>query len=111
MAEEAYVRIAFDPAVERLLGLAAEGLLFAVGVATYLQATEPAGRAGRGVLWSLVGFLMIAYVAAAFGPPPPSSAAVAWSAQALWLLVAWAWSADRQRRPRGPPETATVSPS
>lgn len=91
--------------------LVVEGLLFAVGVATYLRATEPAGRAGSGVLWSLVGFLVIVYLATAFGPPPPSSAAVAWSAQALWLLVAWAWWADRQRRPRGAPATATVVPT
>jgi hypothetical protein len=80
--------------------LVVEGTLFAFGVVTYLRSTEPAGRAGQVALGSLVGFLVIVYLASAFGPPPPSSAAVAWSAQALWLLVAWAWWADRHRRPR-----------
>jgi hypothetical protein len=35
-----------------------------------------------------------------FGPPPPSVPAVAWSAQALWLLVLWAFWVDRHRLPK-----------
>ena len=34
----------------------------------------------------------------AFGPPPPTAAAVAWSAQAMWLLVIWAYWVDNHRR-------------
>jgi hypothetical protein len=33
-------------------------------------------------------------------PPPPSAAAVAWGAQALWLLVIWGYWVDRHRQPR-----------
>jgi hypothetical protein len=48
-------------------------------------------------LWGLVGFLLVVYVANVVGPPPPSAAAVAWSAQAMWLLVIWGHGIDRHR--------------
>jgi membrane-bound metal-dependent hydrolase YbcI (DUF457 family) len=63
--------------------------MFAIGVGLYLRATAP--------LWALVAFMLIVYIAAAFGPPPPSAAAVAWSAQAMWLLVIWAYWVDNHR--------------
>lgn len=36
------------------------------------------------------------------GPPPPSTKAVAWSAMAIWVLVAWAWWLDAHRESRVP---------
>ena len=46
---------------------------------------------------------MIAYcrTTCPIGPPPPSVNAVAWSAQAMWLLVAWGYWVDRHRLQRG----------
>ena len=79
--------------------LAVEGLLFAAGVAIYLRATEARDRVGLLAFWSLISFLVVVYLANLFGPPPPSVAAVAWSAQAIWLLVAWGYWIDRHRRP------------
>lgn len=35
-----------------------------------------------------------------FGPPPPNVEAVAWSAQAIGLLVLWAYWVDRHREAR-----------
>lgn len=78
--------------------VAVEGILFAACVWVYWRATRPIGRAGTWALWSLVAFLAIVYVANLLGPPPPSVAAVAWSANALWLVVAWGYWIDRQRR-------------
>jgi hypothetical protein len=43
----------------------------------------------------MVSFLLIIYLGNIFGPPPPSVAAVTWSAQALWLMVIWAFWVDR----------------
>lgn len=65
-----------------------EGLMFAAGVALYTRATAASNGIGRNGLRALVAFLAIVYLASAFGPPPPSPAAVAWTAQAIWVLVA-----------------------
>ena len=78
--------------------LAVEGALFAAGLALYARATRPVDRIGR---WSLLGFvvfLLVSYIAAVFGPPPPSVEAVAWSGFGVWLLVAWGYWIDRHRR-------------
>lgn len=81
--------------------LAVEVALFAGGVALYAAATSARDRRGALGLWGLVGFLALAYVAAAFGPPPPDGRAVATTALAMWLLVLWAWWVDRHRQARG----------
>lgn len=80
--------------------LAVELLLFAAGVAVYLRATRARDRVGGLAFWALVAFLLIVYLANLFGPPPPSVAAVAWSAEAIWLLVAWGYWIDRHREAR-----------
>jgi hypothetical protein len=41
--------------------------------------------------------LLVIYLASIFGPPPPGARAVAWSAQAMWLLVVWGYWIDRHR--------------
>jgi hypothetical protein len=79
--------------------LAAELLLFLGGVAVYLRGTRARDRSGRVALWALVLFLLGIYAASVFSPPPPSAAAVAWTAQAMWLLVAWGYWVDRHREP------------
>jgi hypothetical protein len=77
--------------------LAAEFAVFAAGVAVYLRSTRARSRAGTMGFWLLVAFLLVVYLAAAFGPPPPTPTAVAWSAQAMWLIVAWGYWVDRSR--------------
>ena len=74
--------------------------LFGIGLALYLRETTARDRAGSVGLWSLVAFLVIVYAASAFGPPPPTAAAVAWSAQAMWLIVAWGYWIDKHRVPQ-----------
>lgn len=77
-----------------------EVTLFAIGVVLYARATQPRDRTGRIAFAALVAFLAIVYVANLLGPPPPSVSAVAWSAMAMWLLVAWGYWVDRHRAPR-----------
>jgi hypothetical protein len=74
-----------------------EGTLFAIGVAVYLRTTRARDRIGTIGLWSLIGLLVAIYAANFVSPPPPSVTAVAWTAQALWLLVAAAYWVDRHR--------------
>ena len=81
--------------------LVVEAAMFAGGLAIYLRSTTARSRAGTIGLWSLVAFLLITYLGALFGPPPPSAAAVAWSAEAVWLLVAWAAWSDGARSVHG----------
>lgn len=77
--------------------LAVELALFALGAALYLRTTRPRDTAGRWGFWSLVAVLLVIYLLALFGPPPPSVAAIGWAGQATWLLVAWGWWVDRHR--------------
>ena len=78
--------------------VAVEVLLFMVGVGLYARATEPIDRKGSLGFWALVAFLLVVSIANLVGPPPPSAMAVAWAAQAIWLLVAWGYWVDRHRR-------------
>lgn len=79
--------------------LVAEGALFAFGVWVYARSTRARDRAGRLGLWGLVFLLVAIYVSNLLGPPPPSAVVVAWTAQALWLLVALGYWVDRHRQP------------
>jgi len=67
--------------------------MFAAGIVLYVRG----GGAGRRRVsfWLLMAFPLIAYFAAAFGPPPPDTRTLAWSALSAWLLIPWAWFADR----------------
>jgi membrane-bound metal-dependent hydrolase YbcI (DUF457 family) len=78
--------------------LVVELAIFAVGVGLYLRATRAADRIGSIALWALVGFLLLVYFGNIFGTLPPSVTAMAWVAQAQWLLVIWAYWIDRHRR-------------
>ena len=83
----------------RIATLVVEGTLFAACAWWYARTTRPLDGTGRWAFIALVGFLALIYCANIFGPPPPSVGAVVWSAQAIWLLVAWAYWIDRHRAP------------
>jgi hypothetical protein len=86
----------------RIGTLLVEGSLFAIGVWIYARATRALDRIGRWALIVLIAFLVLVYLGNVFGPPPPSVGAVVWSAQAIWLLVAWGYWIDRHRTMIGP---------
>jgi LexA-binding, inner membrane-associated putative hydrolase len=81
--------------------LVVEVAMFAAGLAVYLRATRARDALGRWNAWAFAAFLVLAYLAAAFGPPPPDPRTLAWSTFGVWLLVAWAWWVDRHRTPAG----------
>jgi len=74
--------------------LAVELTLFAAGLLVYLRGRPTVAR--RLSFWLFVGFLIVTYFAAAFGPPPPDAHTLAVTALGIWLLVPWAWFADRK---------------
>lgn len=58
--------------------LIVEGVLFVAGVRFYLAGSQAKDRVGHWALYGLLLFLVLAYIGAAFGPPPPSVPAIAW---------------------------------
>jgi hypothetical protein len=80
--------------------LALETALFLFGATLYLSVTRARDRIGRLGFWSLIVVLVAIYFAALYGPPPPSSNAVAGAAQLAWLFVIWAYWVDRHRARR-----------
>ncbi len=71
--------------------------LVAVAVTVYAAGSRPRDRVGVWALWTLVGFLLLVYLPGPFAPAPPSGTAVAATALAMWLLVAWGAWVDRHR--------------
>jgi len=81
----------------RLATVVIEGALFVGGITMYLRSTRLSTRRAKGIFWSLIAFLLIIYIANAFGPTPPTdapAAAIAGPALAMWLIVAWGAYAD-----------------
>ena len=80
--------------------LVVEFAMLAIGLRIYLGATQARDRTGSIALWAMIGVLIVLYLASVFGPPPPSPQAVAWSAEGVWLFVAWGYWIDRHRSAR-----------
>jgi membrane-bound metal-dependent hydrolase YbcI (DUF457 family) len=81
--------------------MAVEFGLFALGIYLYVSCTRARDRTGTIAFWALVALLVAGYLGAAFGPPPPSVQAVAWSGLIGYLFVAWGWWIDRHREVAG----------
>jgi hypothetical protein len=76
--------------------LIVELTMFAAGLSLYVG--SGAAGAKRISFWLLMAALLVIYVGAAFGPPPPDVRTLALTALGLWLFVGWAAWADRPRR-------------
>jgi hypothetical protein len=81
--------------------IAVELLIFVVGVLLYAHATRASDRPGSIGFWALVAFMLAIYFGSIFGPPPPDVQTLAWTSQAQWLLVGWAYWLDRHRESQG----------
>ena len=79
--------------------LAIEFALFGAGTLIYLRCTRALDRIGTYAFWGLVALLLVSYLGAAFGPPPPSVQALALSAFVGYLMALWGWWIDRHREP------------
>jgi hypothetical protein len=77
--------------------LVVESALFVAGLWLYLRATARVDGRSQWPLWTLVAFLLLVYAGNLFGTAPPSVPALAWVAQAQWLLVAWGYWVERCR--------------
>jgi hypothetical protein len=78
------------------LGL--ELAMFAAGLLIYARFTRAVDRKGSIGFWALIAVLLVSYFGAAFGPPPPSVEALAWTGIAgAALTAAWAYWVERHR--------------
>jgi hypothetical protein len=79
------------------LTVLAEAIALGVGLAIYLRTTRGLDRTGTWALWSLVALLVVLWIGAIAGPPPPSERAVEWSGIGMWIFVPWGYWIDRHR--------------
>jgi hypothetical protein len=79
--------------------VALEGVLFVLGVWVYARRTRPRETYGRWAFKSLIGVLLLAYVASALSAPPSIEAIWSGALVGGMLLLAWAAWADRSRVP------------
>jgi hypothetical protein len=78
-----------------------EGLMYAAGIWIYLRVTRAKDRIGKWGLLSYVVIVAAAYVANILIPPPPGVRPMVIAAIPFtWLLILWAWWADRHREAR-----------
>lgn len=77
--------------------LAIELVIILAGAMVYARTTRPLDRTGRYAIWALALFLLAVQFANALGPPPPDIRAIIVAGSSIWLLVLWAWWADRHR--------------
>jgi membrane-bound metal-dependent hydrolase YbcI (DUF457 family) len=80
--------------------LIVELAMFAVGAWLYVGTTRANDRIGGIGFAAFLLFLLAIYAGAAFGPPPPSAAAIAWSDMGQWVVVLLAAWIDRHRSVR-----------
>jgi hypothetical protein len=79
------------------LTLVLELAVFGGGLALYLRATRARDRVGTVALWAMVAFMVLAFLGATFGAPPPGERALAIGGLAIWLFVPWYWWIDQHR--------------
>ena len=78
-----------------------EGLMYVVGVWIYLRVTRTRDGVGKWGLWSFVILLAALYVANIFSPPPTEVKPILIvTTPIVWLIIVWAWWADRHRETR-----------
>jgi membrane-bound metal-dependent hydrolase YbcI (DUF457 family) len=77
--------------------IALELILFFGGLWIYVRTTSSNNRRSLYPMLSLVVILALIHVGNIFGPPPPSTKAIAWVSLLLWLFVPYATWADNKR--------------
>ncbi|MEN8798736.1 MAG: metal-dependent hydrolase [Flavobacteriaceae bacterium] len=70
-----------------------ELLIFGLGAILYFKSSVYKRKIP---FWILVIFLLIVHLMNLFGPPPPNTMAVAWSANLMWIIIIWAWWIEKK---------------
>lgn len=75
--------------------IALELLIFGIGIWIYIRNFHSFNRARFVGFIGLIVFLVVMWLGNIFGPPPPSEFAIAVVGNSMWLLVLWAFWADK----------------
>ena len=76
---------------------AVEGLMFAAGIALYMQSTKSQDRIGTIAWWAYIVLLVILYIPGPWSPPPGENTVAIMGIVALAIFVPWAYWIDRHR--------------
>ena len=80
-----------------VIAIIIEALIFTGGLYLYSKSTKAKNKKGIYVFWSLIIFLVVIHIVNLISPPPPNSASIAYASLSLWLLIPWAYWADKNR--------------
>jgi len=80
-----------------------EAGIYILGIAIYISKTKATDKIGVYGLWSLIVFLALIHTANLTGPPPPDEKMIGYAGLSMWLLVLWAYWADRHREVKSLP--------
>ena len=83
-----------------LAEVSVEIALFVLGTGMYVAQTRAKDGIGRYAFWLLIVFLFLGWISALRAGPPPSVTVLAWGALSMWLMLLWAWWADKHRETR-----------
>ena len=73
-----------------------EGAMWLVGIAIYVQTLSQRGRRPGIPFWSFVIVSTLLWASGPWGPLPPDERTVAMFSMVGWIVVPWAWWADRR---------------
>jgi len=76
-----------------ILEIILETGIFLIGIVIYVTHVKIKRKLA---FWLLVIFFLLVHFLNLFGPPPPSTIAVAWSANLMWIIVLWAWWLEKK---------------
>jgi hypothetical protein len=79
------------------LETALEVAIFVGGLWIYLDITHARDEIGRYAFWALIALLFFGWVATLKAGAPPDTRSMAWGALTMWIVVPWAWWADKHR--------------
>jgi membrane-bound metal-dependent hydrolase YbcI (DUF457 family) len=76
-----------------IIEIALEVLVYGLGAFLYFKSSSFKRKIS---FWILIAFLLVIHLMNLFGPPPPNTMAVAWSANLMWLIILWAWWIEKK---------------
>lgn len=83
-----------------VVSMVIELAIFSTGIIVYLRCSTATDNKGRYGFWALIGLLVVFWIAALFGPPPPDVTTLAISGLFLWLFIPWAIWIEKHRTER-----------